>query len=134
MCDFEGNPIFITPRIRLATRSGEVLKTRILNDEELIQQTLIIIKELEPKGPLTVQTIKSKVDGEFYFIEVNARFGGGAPLSMMAGADSAGALYDLLEGKKLESKIGAAKPGLVFLRFDQSIALEQKADGQYGKV
>ena len=28
-CDFEGNPIYITPRIRLAVRSGEVLKTEI---------------------------------------------------------------------------------------------------------
>ena len=26
-CDFDGNPIFITPRIRLTVRSGEVLKT-----------------------------------------------------------------------------------------------------------
>ena len=26
-CDYEGNPVFITPRIRVAVRAGEVLKT-----------------------------------------------------------------------------------------------------------
>ncbi len=134
MCDFEGNPIFVTPRIRLATRSGEVNKTRIVSDEKLIKQTLFIIEKLKPKGPITVQAIKNKVDGEYYFIEINARFGGGSPLSIMAGADSAGAVYDLLEGKRLELNLGAAKPGLVFLRFDQSIVLKQKIDGHYEKV
>ena len=35
-CDFEGHPILITPRIRLAVRAGEVLKTEIAQDETII--------------------------------------------------------------------------------------------------
>lgn len=31
-CDFDGNPVYITPRIRLAVRAGEVLKTKIVQD------------------------------------------------------------------------------------------------------
>ena len=35
-CDYEGNPIYITPRIRVAVRAGEVLKTEIAMDETII--------------------------------------------------------------------------------------------------
>ena len=36
--DYEGNPVFITPRERLAVRSGEVLKTRITQDHKMIEE------------------------------------------------------------------------------------------------
>lgn len=133
-CNFEGEPIYITPRVRIATRAGEVSKTEIRNDPLLIKQAMKIIDTLKPKGPLTIQAIKNKEDEEYYFIEINARFGGGAPLSMMAGADSAEAVYDILVGKKVEYKPGAAKDGVVFLRFDQSIVVRKDADGRYEKV
>ena len=32
-CDFEGNPIYITPRERMQVRAGEVLKTQICIDK-----------------------------------------------------------------------------------------------------
>jgi carbamoylphosphate synthase large subunit len=133
-CNFEGEPIYITPRIRIATRSGEVNKTKIHNDPILIDQVIQIIKALKPKGPLTVQAIRSEKDGEYYFIEINARFGGGSPLSMMAGANSAEALYDILNGRKIGFKPNAAKDSLIFLRFDQSIAIQEEDDGRYEKV
>ncbi|MBZ4646708.1 MAG: hypothetical protein JG777_2197 [Clostridia bacterium] len=133
-CNFEGEPIYITPRIRIATRSGEVNKTKIHNDPILIEQVMQIIKALKPKGPLTVQAIRNENDGEYYFIEINARFGGGSPLSMMAGANSAEALYDILKGKKIDFKPNVAKDGLIFLRFDQSIAIQKEDDGRYEKV
>jgi carbamoylphosphate synthase large subunit len=132
-CDFEGNPIFITPRIRLAVRSGEVLKTQIKHDEQLEMQVIKIISKLKPNGPLTIQAIKNKIDDQFYFIEINARFGGGSPLSMKAGANSAYALFTLLKGERKDFKLNAAKDRLVFLRFDQSIILKQKAEGCYEK-
>ncbi|MGG3925069.1 ATP-grasp domain-containing protein [Metabacillus fastidiosus] len=133
-CDFEGNPIYITPRIRISTRSGEVNKTKIYYDQHLMDSVFEILKALKPKGPLTIQTIKDNVDGRYYFIEINARFGGGSPLSMMAGANSAEALYDLINGKKFTYESYAAKKELMFVRFDQSIALEREINGQYEKI
>jgi carbamoyl-phosphate synthase large subunit len=133
-CDFEGNPIYLTPRLRLATRSGEVMKTRVVYDDNLENQVLRIVEALKPKGPMTVQAIQSKVDGEFWFIEINARFGGGCPLSMKAGADAAGALYDLLSNKKLQFQRRAANMEFTFLRFDQSIFIPQKSDGGYERT
>lgn len=120
-CDFDGNPIFITPRIRLAVRAGEVLKTEIVQDHIIIEEIKRLIADYKPCGQITVQLIRQNITEKDYYIEINPRFGGGAPLSIKAGADSAKALLELLNGKKLEYVSFAAEDGAVFSRFDQSI-------------
>lgn len=123
LCDFDGNPIYVTPRERLAVRSGEVLKTCMVHDEQMEQECLELIRHYKPCGPITVQLIRQKDTGIDYYIEINPRFGGGAPLSMKAGADAAGALLELLSGKTLEYYRNAAHEGAVYSRFDQSICV-----------
>ncbi len=123
-CDFTGNAVFITPRIRLAVRSGEVLKTQIKQDQQIIAEIKQLIKDFKPCGQITVQLIREKNTGKDYYIEINPRFGGGAPLSMKAGADSAEALLRLLNGEKLRYIDNAAKDGVVYSRFDQSIRVK----------
>jgi FMN phosphatase YigB (HAD superfamily)/biotin carboxylase len=122
-CDFEGAPVYITPRERLAVRSGEVLKTQIVQDETMIAQAKALVQKFRPVGPITVQLIRQKETGMDYFIEINPRFGGGAPLSMMAGADAAEAALRLLTGEKCTYQERVAQAGLVFSRFDQCICL-----------
>ena len=123
-CDFDGNPIYITPRIRQAVRSGEVLKTQIRQDETIIAEMKNLIEDYKPCGQITVQLIQQKDTKENYYIEINSRFGGGAPLSIKAGADSAEALLRLLSGEKLEFMPGAAEDNAVYSRFDQSIRIK----------
>ena len=123
-CDFEGNPIFITPRIRRAVRAGEVLKTEIAQEADIIEQMQRLIENYKPCGPLTVQLIREAESGENYYIEINPRFGGGAPLSMKAGADAATAFLRLLRGETLSYQAAAAENGAVFSRFDQSVRVK----------
>ncbi len=123
LCDFEGNPIYITARERLAVRSGEVLKTSIVHDEKIEQECKLLISHYKPCGPITVQLIREKHTGNDHYIEINPRFGGGAPLSMKAGADAAGALLDLLQGESLQYKKNAARETAVYSRFDQSVCV-----------
>lgn len=120
-CDFEGNPIFITPRIRLAVRAGEVLKTEIAQDDKIIGEMKQLVDDYKPCGQITVQLIREKKSGDDYYIEINPRFGGGAPLTIKAGADSAKALIRLLNGERLEYMKEAAEDGAIYSRFDQSI-------------
>jgi len=122
-CDFDGNPIYVTPRERIAVRSGEVLKTKIVQDNRIITESLRVIERFEPCGPITLQLIREEATGRDYFIEINPRFGGGAPLSMMAGADAAKATLRLLSGETLAFQPGAAKDGAVYSRFDQSVCI-----------
>ena len=37
-CDYDGNPVSIVPRIRVAVRAGEVLKTKIVMDDKIIEE------------------------------------------------------------------------------------------------
>ena len=122
-CDFEGNPIYITPRERVSVRSGEVLKTKILYDKTIIEEVLQLVENYRPCGAITVQLIQQAESGKNYYIEINPRFGGGAPLSMRAGANSAKALLQLLCGEKLSYQPYVANEESVFSRFDQSIRI-----------
>lgn len=123
-CDFDGNPIYITPRIRLAVRAGEVLKTEIVQDQQIIQEVKQLVADYKPCGQITIQLIRDEVTGEDYYIEINPRFGGGAPLTMKAGADSAEAMIRLLNSEKLDYIDGAADDGAIFSRFDQSVRVK----------
>lgn len=123
-CDYEGNPVFITPRERLAVRAGEVLKTRIRQDDRMIEEMKTLVADFKPSGQITVQLIQDENTGVNYYIEINPRFGGGAPLSIKAGADSAEAVLRMLRGEELSYVPYAARDNEVYSRFDQSVCVE----------
>lgn len=127
--DFDGNIISIVPRLRIATRGGEILKGRIVKDLEIVAAVRALLETLPMPGHSTVQCFKTARGVEF--IEVNPRFGGGAPMSIAAGADSCERLIDLLDGQALGYD-DSYEDGLTFLRFDQSIVLRDE-DLKLGK-
>ena len=121
--NFESEVLSIVPRLRMATRSGEISKGRIVRDNEIISSVLDLMKKLRPIGHITVQLMKT-LHGIKY-IEINPRFGGGAPMSIQAGADSCEKLYRLLLGEKLIYS-DDYNDDLVFLRFDSSICIKSE--------
>ena len=123
-CDFSGEPISIVPRERVQIRAGEVLKTKITMDARMIEESVKLCKAFKPCGPMTVQFIRDNKTGDDYFIEINPRFGGGAPLSMKAGARSAEAILKLLSGEKVAYCTDIAD-GAIYSRFDQSVCIEE---------
>lgn len=124
-CDYEGNPVYITPRERLVVRAGEVLKTRITQDDTIISEMLKLVANYKPCGQITVQLIQEEKTGDNYYIEINPRFGGGAPLSIKAGANSAKAVLKMLIGEQLLYQEKAARDGAVYSRFDQSVCVNE---------
>lgn len=122
-CDFDGSPIYITPRERVAVRAGEVLKTKICMDGRMIQESQKLIEKFRPCGPMAVQLIRQDVTEEDYFIEINPRFGGGSPLSMKSGARSAEAILKMLSGERIEYEEPQWN-GAVYSRFDQSVCID----------
>ena len=123
-CDFQGNPVSIVPRERVQIRSGEVLKTKITMDEVMIAEAKTLCKAFRPCGAITVQLIRDACTGKDFFIEINPRFGGGAPLSMKAGARSAEVILKLLSGEKV-SYCKDIADGAIYSRFDQSVCIEE---------
>lgn len=123
-CDWDGFPISIVPRERVQVRAGEVQITRICLDQIMIEECRTLCSAFKPCGPMTVQLIRDRKTGADYFIEINPRFGGGAPLSMKAGARSAEAILKLLEGEHVTYCTDVADTA-VYSRFDQSVCIEE---------
>jgi len=126
--DFDSRLITVVPRIRLAVRSGEIAKGKIVKDREIMDDVRRLLGVFKGIGQITIQCMKTKRGIEY--IEINPRFGGGAPMSIMAGADSCEKLYRLLLGERLEYNEDY-RENLTFLRFDASIMLneENKLEG-----
>lgn len=122
-CNWDGVPISIVPRERVQVRAGEVLKTQIFMDPIMIGEIKALCHEFKPRGPLTVQLIRDQ-DGNDWFIEINPRFGGGAPLSMKAGARSAEAILKMIDGEPIEH-VDIVADGAVYSRFDQSVCISE---------
>ena len=121
-CDWNGNPISIVPRERLQVRAGEVLKTQICMDSSMIEEAKALCAAFKPCGPMTVQLIRDNAGIDWY-IEINPRFGGGAPLSMKAGARSAEAILRLMDGEKADEQKIADRA--IYSRFDQSVCITE---------
>lgn len=124
LCNLEGDPLLITPRIRTAVRAGEVLKTEIQQDDSIISEVKLLLADYRPCGAITIQLIREQRTGQDYYIEINPRFGGGAALAMKAGADSAEMVLRMLNGEKLSYVEKAAEDGAIFSRFDQSVRVK----------
>jgi len=123
--DFDGNLITVVPRLRMATRSGEISKGKIIRDREIIEDIKRLVKLLKPIGHITVQLMKTNKGIEY--IEINPRFGGGAPMSIQSGADSCENLYRLLTGEKLEYNENY-RDNIMFFRFDNSICVDENLE------
>ena len=91
----------------------------------MISEMKKLIENYKPCGQITVQLIKEKKTGKNFYIEINPRFGGGAPLSIKAGADSAQAVLKMLNGQRLNYNEKAARDGAIYSRFDQSICINE---------
>lgn len=119
--DFDSNVISIVPRLRIQVRGGEISKGKIVKNRLVIDEVMKLMRTLKPIGHITVQLMLT--DKGIKFIEINPRFGGGAPMSIESGADSCKNLYKLLLNEKLTYNEDYEE-NLVFLRYDKSICLK----------
>ena len=120
--DFESTVITVVPRLRMATRSGEISKGKIIKDKAVMNEVTRLMEVLKPIGHITVQVMKTTKGIEF--IEINPRFGGGAPMSIQSGADSCENLFRILLGEVLTYH-EEYRDNITFVRFDSSICLDE---------
>ena len=121
LCDNDGECVYIVPRIRIEVQSGEVSKSKVVLNKDIIDISKKVMESLKKEGriigPFTLQCFVAD-DGSVRMLEINPRFGGGVPLSFRAGADYASALVSMREGKKAEP--GNIKE-LTMLRYSDSV-------------
>ncbi len=120
LSSFDGKVLSAVPRERLAIRGGEVLKGKTVKNSELINRGVEVAEKLNICGPANIQCIKNDQDN-YYFTDINIRFGSGVILSFAAGANFPEMLIKMLRGEKVEKIIGQYEQNLFMLRYDEAI-------------
>ncbi len=122
--DFDMKVRCVVPRKRIETRSGEVSKGQAVKNLRIMNKCKKLVEELGAgPGVITIQLFLNG-DGKIKFIEINPRFGGGAPLSIKAGADFPKWVLMELLGKKPSIDFDGFEDGLIMLRYDSEVWLK----------
>src|SRR5690606_1513454 len=112
---------------RLETRAGEVSKAVTVRNDDMISQVANLARKLPgARGAISIQAIAAP-DGRLSFIEINARFGGGFPLSAAAGANFPRWLIEWELGRSPNISMFDFEDGVTMLRFDDAVFLERSA-------
>lgn len=124
-----GVPRCVVPRARWQVRGGEVSKGVVVKDLEIMNAGRRVVEALGPsvRGLVTLQCIVTP-QRRIRFIEINPRFGGGAPLGIAAGADYPGWLMQELLGQTPVIAFDGFRHGLCLLRYDWSAFVPLDAD------
>ena len=118
----KGRCMAAVPRRRLETRAGEVSKGLTVRDSALIDLASQVASALPgSRGVLNVQIFQDRERDTHSIIEINARFGGGFPLSWAAGAHMPVWGVQDLEGEMLGNAFDTWTADLLMLRYDQGI-------------
>jgi carbamoyl-phosphate synthase large subunit len=122
LCDLDGEVLAVVSRERIEVRTGEVAKGRTIHDPVIQEHCARVARTLNAVGPITVQCLMGETGP--LFTEVNARFAGGAPLAIAAGADLP--RWFLARAAGIEQEIpplGTYRTELYMTRFDESFLL-----------
>ncbi len=112
----------VVPRKRIEVRDGEVSKSKTEKNilQEFIKEKMNFIDGA--RGCLTVQFFKHKDNNRIVGIEINPRFGGGYPLSYLAGANYAKwIIEEYLLNKEIKENFDCWENNLLMLRYDDEI-------------
>ncbi|MGH9227898.1 MAG: ATP-grasp domain-containing protein [Acidimicrobiales bacterium] len=129
LADRGGRCVCAVPRRRIEVRAGEVSKGVTVRSATLVNLAARLCEALPgARGALNVQVF---VDGDvdepdnLAVIEINARFGGGFPLSLEAGADFPRWMLEELLGLPSTASPDDWRSGMVMLRYDAAVFVDE---------
>jgi len=122
--DFGMNVRCVVPRKRIETRSGEVSKGQAVKNLRIMKRCKKLVEKLGAgPGVITIQLFLNS-NSKINFIEINPRFGGGAPLSIKAGANFPKWILQELLGQRPNISFDGFEDGLTMLRYDSEVWLK----------
>jgi carbamoyl-phosphate synthase large subunit len=122
--DFDMKVRCVVPRRRIEVRAGEISKGQVVKNARITSEAARLVETLGAgPGVITLQLFLTS-DDKVKFIEINPRFGGGAPLSIKAGANFPKWILQELTGQKPRIRPDGFKDNLVMLRYDNEVWLD----------
>ena len=116
-CDLRGRVLSVVPWRKICSRAGETDQSETCDMPEILSEGARLGQELGRRGhvgPLDADVFLR--DGEVVILEMNPRFGGGYPVSQLAGADFPGLIMEMIQGKAPEPRIGQQRIGTVMIK------------------
>ena len=84
LCDFNGDPFYIIPRIRKGVQAGKSTQGQVKLNAKINDYVHKICKVARFHGPINLQCFEDMSTGEIKFIEINPRIAGGMALGFAA--------------------------------------------------
>jgi carbamoyl-phosphate synthase large subunit len=101
LSDLNGVPICAIPRERIETKDGISFKGKVEKNNQMQEICMSLAGYIGIKGPSCMQ-MKQDKKGEFKFIEVNPRLGGGTIMATLAGVNIPSLILKLFKGIRIE--------------------------------
>ena len=124
----DGQVRCVVPRQRLAVRSGEVEKGLTVKDQPLMDSAIRIAEAMDGMWGVFCCQCRRSNNSPPKFFDINPRFGGGAPLSIAAGADLPLYLLQEVLGEKITAKLGDFTDRLLMMRYDAEVFVNFQDD------
>jgi carbamoyl-phosphate synthase large subunit len=109
--------VSIFTKKKLVMRAGETDKAISFADGELFRQVEEFVVENGFRGQIDIDIFE--INGEYYFSEVNPRFGGGYPHAYACGADHMSLIRNNLMGKANPKNIGNYALDKVMMKYNE---------------
>jgi len=114
----------VVPRKRMEVRGGEVSKAITIKNK-IIEKFFECFESVEGiRGCINLQLFMHQKTEDFWCIEINPRFGGGYPLTRLAGATFEQWIVDEYFNGKQISKCSNWKKNLIMLRYDDEVLVD----------
>lgn len=107
--------IFVKKKIKM--RAGETDKSVSVHDEKLFGQIADFVEEVGFRGIIDIDIFE--INGEYYFSEVNPRFGGGYPHAYACGVNVPAQIINNIKGIENPVTIGNYKDGIVMMKYNE---------------
>jgi carbamoyl-phosphate synthase large subunit len=110
----DGTPRSIVPRKKIETRAGETDKAVSVDDQALLDLGSKVGTVLGHHGPIDIDCFET--DRGPFVLELNARFGGGYPLTHLAGGEFVEAALALADGEDPTDRVGNFDIGIIMTK------------------
>ncbi|MBE2181068.1 MAG: ATP-grasp domain-containing protein [Chthoniobacterales bacterium] len=111
----EAEPVSVVPWRKWLSTLGETERAETVECSELVRMAEELVRSVGIIGPFDGDFFRDS-SGRLWVLELNLRFGGGYPVSHLAGADFPRLIVDMIRGKQVSNSAPYYKPGVTMMK------------------